>query len=1038
MRSSASPMRSRRAPPPPRSGWRVALPALFAALAGVFPAALLGAVAGAPALGCGGGTPAGAAPPVAAPARGAAAPRAAASPDAEEPPLPPLPWDDPPAPEAEPRTPLVVLRGGVVLTGTGREIRDGTVILENGKIRAVGPSAEIAVPEGAEVVELRGRTVTPGLIDTHSHMGVYAAPSLRATQDGNEATAPVTADVDAADSFWPQDPALARALAAGVTTIQVLPGSANLIGGRGAVLKLHLGRSAEEMRFSGAPPTLKIACGENPKRVYGERRSAPSTRMGNVAGYRRAFQQAVEYGRAWRTWQLQQRAWQRRRLRYDAARASASTDAGAGSPGGANGSAAAPPDAGTPADAGAEAAPEDPGPPPAPPARDRGLETLLGAIEGRVLVQNHCYRADEMLRMIALGREFGFRIRSFHHAVEAYKIRDVLAREGISVSTWADWWGFKLEAFDAIEQNLALLELEGVRAIVHSDDAMLVQRLAQEAAKAMRAAEDVGLRVTEAQAIAWITANPAWALGVHERTGTLEVGKMADVVVWSASPFSVYAHADRVYVDGRLAFDREAPDPFAGTDFEVGLESGWVASRARGAADLAAARAGAPPSEGGPAAPREPTTAVSGAADEAARAALLAAADPDVAPVALRGARLLRGDGTAIEAGTIVLRGGTIAAIGAAAPIPAGATVIDAAGLTVTPGLVAVGLPLGLVEIDAEPSAADAAPEGAVTDAIRAAFAAADGYNPASALVPVARLGGVAHALATPQGGLVAGTSAFVDLRGETPDEAIARPRVALHVDVDDDGVAAAGGARPVALTRLREVLDDARLYARSRAAFDRRALREMRVSRLDLERLADALTGRLPVVVRVARADDILRVLALGREYRLRLVLAGVEEGWKVAPALAAARVPCIVTPLENLPERLSRLGARLDNAALLARAGVPLVLTTDGAHGARTLRQQAGNAVAHGLDPHVALRAITSEPARVFGAGDDVGILRPGRAASVAVWSGDPLELRTRLLALFVRGRPMPLRSRQTALFERYRDLAGVRRGRPASPGR
>jgi imidazolonepropionase-like amidohydrolase len=919
----------------------------------------------------------------------------------------PLPWLAEQSPRwTPPETPAVALRGGTVMTAAGRTIERGVVVLEDGVVRAVGSESEVTIPAGATVVDVTGRFVTPGIIDSHSHMGVYAAPGVNATSDGNEATSPVTAEVRAEDSFWPQDPALGRALAAGVTTIQVLPGSANLIGGRGVVMKLHLGRSAAEMRFPEAPDTLKIACGENPKRVYGERHSMPSTRMGSVAGYRRAFQQAVEYARAWRTWQHGQRQWRVKKDAYDAAvRAAEAGDAGvvATTEGASDGA--------------VSAAPEDPGPEPSPPARDRGLEALVGVIEGRTLVQNHCYRADEMLTMLSIAREFGFHIRSFHHAVEAYKIRDVLAAEDVSVSTWADWWGFKLEAFDSVEQNLALLEHAGVRAIMHSDSAMLVQRLAQEAAKGVRAAEDVGLPpVSDDRALRWVTVNPAWALGVDRMTGTLEPGKMADVVVWSASPFSVYTRAERVYLDGRLAFDRARPDPFAATDFEVGLTLPEAAAATPLATVTPATPAAVPAATLADAYARRPRGAVFGGT------------------LTLVHARVLVGDGTRVDDATLIVRDGRIVSVtpgGVAPAATADAPVIDATGLTITPGFVGVGHALGLVEIELEPSTVDDAPAGGA-DPIRASFSAADGYNPTSVLVPVARLGGVTSALSTPQGGLVAGTSAWVDLAGARPDDALVAPVVALHVDLDDGGVEAGGGARPAMLGRFRDALEDARLYASQRAAYERRGLRELSVSRADLERLAEALSGRVPVVVRVARADDILRVLALARAYRLRLVLSGVEEGWKVADAIATAGVPCIVQPLANLPERFARLGTRYDNAALLARAGVRLVLTTDGPHGLRNLRQEAGNAVADGLDAAVALRALTSEPARIFGLGAEVGTLAPGRVANLAAWTGDPFELRTRLAHLVVRGRALPLRSRQTELFERYRELAPVRRGR------
>ncbi len=480
--------------------------------------------------------------------------------EAPDPTSPALPWSAEREPTRVVESPAVALIGGIVMTAAGDVIPHGVVVMEDGRLVAVGAARDVEIPDDAMRVDVSDRYVTPGIIDTHSHMGVYAQPGVNATRDGNEATSPVTAEVWAGDSFWPQDPALPRAIAGGITTIQVLPGSANLIGGRGAIFKMHLGRTVSEMLLHEAPMTLKMACGENPKRVYGGRNTAPSTRMGNVAGYRAAFQDAVEYGRSFRDWQHNHRIWQRKRWRWERARENGRENGNGSASGDGDGD-------------GNGSEPKDPGPEPAPPARDHALETLLGVIEGRVLVQMHCYRADEMVRAMELGEEFGFSIRSFHHAVEAYKVRDRLAAGEVSISTWADWWGFKLEAYDAIPENLALLTEAGVRGIVHSDSAQGIQHLNQEAAKAMAAGRRAGIEISEDQALRWLTANPAWALGIHEETGTLEAGKMADVVVWSGSPFSVYSRAERVYVDGLLIYERGRDGAQATpTDFETGLD----------------------------------------------------------------------------------------------------------------------------------------------------------------------------------------------------------------------------------------------------------------------------------------------------------------------------------------------------------------------------------------------------------------------------------------------------------------------------------
>jgi imidazolonepropionase-like amidohydrolase len=360
---------------------------------------------------------------------------------------------------------------------------------------------------------------------------------------------------------------LPRALAGGVTTIQVLPGSANLIGGRSFTAKLTRGTSARAMRFLGAPQGLKMACGENPKRVYGEQRRLPSTRMGNLAVVRKAFADAWDYRRRVQKYERDLALWKEKQRKEKQGKEEQARPTSSSSP--SSPFETAPKDT---AELGADpeakvAAPDDP---PEPPTRDPALETLKDVLDGKILVHNHCYRADEMSLMLDLAQQYGFRIRSFHHALEAYKIADRLAREGVAVSTWADWWGFKMEAYDGVPENAALVAAAGGRAIIHSDSESEIRHLNQEAGKALAAGRRLGLKIDDDAALRWLTANPAWALGIDDRVGTLEPGKMADVVVWDRHPFSVYALAQRVYVDGALAFDRRAAR--ATTDFE--LENG--------------------------------------------------------------------------------------------------------------------------------------------------------------------------------------------------------------------------------------------------------------------------------------------------------------------------------------------------------------------------------------------------------------------------------------------------------------------------------
>jgi imidazolonepropionase-like amidohydrolase len=413
--------------------------------------------------------------------------------------------------------------------GLGQGVFKGWVQVEDGRITAVG-AGDAKIPDGFKQIDASGQWLTPGIIDVHSHLGDYPSPSYRAHSDGNEATSPVTAEVWAEHSVWPQDPQFPLALAGGVTTLQVLPGSANLFGGRSVVLKNVWSRTVQGMKFPGAPYGLKMACGENPKRVYGSKSRSPSTRMGNFAGYRKAWIDAQEYQKKWQ-------AYDKALEDYEAWKsASDGTDYKAR---------------------------------PSPPKRDLKMETLVGVLEGEILVHNHCYRADEMAQIIDLSKEFGYQVTAFHHAVEAYKIGDLLAANNTCSAMWADWWQFKLESFDGVKENVAMVEAAGACAIVHSDSATGIQRLNQEAAKAMAAGGRLGLAVDPSIALTWITKNAAQALGVLAQTGTIEVGKMADLVLWSDEPMSVYARAETVFIDGVTHFDRRtgiAPM----TDFEIG------------------------------------------------------------------------------------------------------------------------------------------------------------------------------------------------------------------------------------------------------------------------------------------------------------------------------------------------------------------------------------------------------------------------------------------------------------------------------------
>jgi imidazolonepropionase-like amidohydrolase len=399
-----------------------------------------------------------------------------------------------------------------VFDGEGGRIDDGSVLFRDGKVVALGK--DLTADAGTTVIDGTGKYLTPGVIDIHSHLGDYPSPGVEANSDGNEMTSPVTPEVWAEHSVWPQDPGFGRALVnGGVTTLQILPGSANLFGGRSVVVKNVYARTMQAMKFPQAPYGLKMACGENPKRVYGSKGRAPSTRMGNIAVDRQTWVRAQEYDRRWDKYE----------------------------------------------EKGGEA-----------PSRDLAMDTLRGVLDGEIRVQNHCYRADEMAIVMDMAKEFGYHVTAFHHAVEAYKIADLLKQNDTCAAVWADWYGFKMEAYDAVPENLAILEKEGACAMIHSDDPDGIQRLNQEAAKARASGIKAGFAVSEEAAWKWLAINPAKALGIDARTGSLKPGKMADVVLWNGNPFSVYTRPQMVWIDGALLYDANDPKRRPVSDFELG------------------------------------------------------------------------------------------------------------------------------------------------------------------------------------------------------------------------------------------------------------------------------------------------------------------------------------------------------------------------------------------------------------------------------------------------------------------------------------
>jgi len=751
----------------------------------------------------------------------------------------------------------------------------------------------------------------------------------------------------AADAIWTEDPEFALARAGGVTTVQVIPGSGNLIGGEGITLKLRPGADIGRMVFQGAPRGIKMALGENPKRSYGERNKAPSTRMGNMALFRDAFNQARNYRAKWQAWKDKKE--------------------------------------------------EERG---APPDRDLKLETLSDVLDGKVRVHVHSYRKDEILKFLEIADEYGFKVASFQHGLEAYKIAPELARRDIAVATFAQWWGYKVEAWDGIPHNAALLARAGVKVSIHSDSGNLIQRLYNEAGVAAR----YGL--SEEDALRAITINAAAALGLDGRIGSLDAGKDADIAIFTRHPLDAYTLVEKTLIDGAVVYDRGAiPTP----------------------RDLPAP----PPLPKGPSAPPP--------------ADLVPAADP-VNPeglYAIVGGRVFTMAGPPIEDGTVIVDKGIIREVGPGLRPPARATVIDVKGLWVFPGLIEPHTHLGLAEIDLEATTRD---EDEATDPILPQLRVMDAFYTESEVIPVTRLHGITAAFTTPgEGNVIGGSGAIVRLDGASPDAVLVKAGAALVANFGEPPKARYGPRNQSPDTRMgiaalvRDAFTKAQDYQAKWADYERKkkAFEQGRPGGkgkppekpappdrdLKLEALLPALKGEMPVFARAHRVDDILTAVRLAGQFNLKLILSHGTEAYKVADLLAAKKIPVVVGPITTQPDRIETQGAVYDNAARLSRAGVKIAIQTGETLNARMLPYEASLAVAYGLPWEQAIRAITVNPAEIFGVADRLGSLRPGLEADLIVTAGDPLQPLARLRHLMIAGRPMPLTSRQTALYERWR---------------
>lgn len=903
----------------------------------------------------------------------------------------------------------VAVRGATILTVTRGIIPNGTLVVRDGKIAAVGASVEI--PSGAEVIDGTGKFVSPGIIDAHSHI---AADSI------NEGGTTVSSMTGIDDVFDPTDIDIYRDLAGGLTVANVLHGSANPIGGKNAVIKLRWGRTrARELLFEGAMPGIKFALGENPKdmRQFGQTgpRRYPVTRMGVEYVIRDAFTRAKAYQAEWKE--------------YERGKA-----------------------------AGADVV---------APRRDLQLEPLVEILEGKRLVHAHCYRADEILMLIRLAEEIGFKIATFQHVLEGYKVANEIAAHGAGASTFSDWWGYKIEAEDAIPYNAAIMARKGVLVSINSDSAEHARRLNTEAAKSMHWGN-----LTEDEALALVTINPAKQLRIDERVGSLEPGKDGDFVIWSHHPLSSYAIVERTYIDGIAYYDRlaeerrltelqkeksalltaekserrsptanepqtsqppreadtgrgsrvEGPGPVPGPGSGVhgpGSDTG-PGSRVQGPrSELSSpgSRVQGPRTQDlGPETsdPKEPRPAGTSGQSAAAGSAVWAITNARIHPVTK----------PTIERGTIVIRGSKIEAVGANVSVPAGAKTLDAQGADVYPGWINARTSLGLAEpgprgFDDVSEMLDFSPQ------LRAIVA----YHADSDAIPVARANGVTTVGIFPSGGILGGQVGVVNLDGWTWEDSAVRPTAGVTFQFPTIGRSGFffGPPEPERsyeemkkerdgkLDRLARLLDDARAYAK--------APKDRRRTDWTLEALVPIVERRMPLFTAANREQDIRDAVAFADRVKVDIVITGAQEAGFIASLLKEKNVPVILGPVLTLPSREDLFhAASYQLAGELARTGVKVAFATGDNTNVRQLPYNAAESVAWGMSREDALKALTINAAEILGVADRLGSLEPGKDANLFLAKGDPLEVRTEVTHVVIEGRNVDMGNKHRALYERF----------------
>ncbi len=831
---------------------------------------------------------------------------------------------------------VVAIRNATIITATRGTIANGTVLVRDGKIAAVGTN--LSIPTGAEVYDGAGKFVSPGIIDAHSHIASDAI---------NEGSVSVSSMTGMEDVLDPTDINIYRDLAGGTTTSNILHGSANAIGGKTVVIKLRHGKTrASDLVFQGALPGIKFALGENVTRKRGQVATNPQrfprTRQGVEYVIRDAFTRTKAYRKDWQDYEAKKKAGQ---------------------------------DVLTP-------------------RRDLQLDALVEVLEGKRLVHAHSYRADEILMLIRLADEMGFKITTFQHVLEGYKVAKEIAAHNAGASTFSDWWGYKMEAADAIPHNASLMTHKGVLVSINSDDAEQARRLNMEAAKAIRYGD-----VTEDQAFAMVTINPAKQLKIENRVGSIEVGKDADLVVWNRHPLSTAAIVERTYIDGIAYYDREKDlQRIAEIQKEKGARPATTEP-----SPVATNGAQAAPARG--AAPAEKFDVKGNAAGPT---------------WAITNARIVTVSGPVIPKGTIVIKGNRIEAVGANVSVPSGVKPVDAGGATVIPGMIDASTDIGLNEPGVR-NYDDVSEILPFDQMLRTRVA----FRADSIAIPVARTEGITTIGVRPGGGTISGEIPVMNLDGWTWEEATLRPAAGLAFNYPGaaggrggGGGGGRGGAAPAAgpdpIKTLNQLVARARVYAKLPAT---------RQVDWNLEPFLPVLDRRQALYVSANTEQGIRDAVAWANRQSVRIVLQTGADVQRLAGLLKQHDIPVILTTILSLPPREDEFHAYpYQTPGILAKAGVPFAFSSGGFQFSRDVPFQAGRAVGWGLSREDALKALTLDAARILGVDSQVGSIEAGKVANLVVLHGDPLEIRSQIRHVIIAGRDISLDNSQVELFKKY----------------